>query len=158
MKTLSLILSVVMLVIFAVVPHSDVMNYALYSNCELVNRLVFSFLHGSWAHILVNLYCFLTLVFMCNANVQKFLLALVCAITIPSFLLSATPIVGLSAINYALTGIVVMNSQKAWWFILLNLLIIGATMVMPGIAFMVHLVCFIEGVVIGFLITPRYVK
>lgn len=67
---------------------------------------------------------------------------------------------GISVLNYALAGIQIMESNRWWWLMIINLLIIGAGSMLPGIAFMGHMYGFAVGCVIGILyrifLTPRY--
>lgn len=152
MKTFSLILSLVLILIYAI--FGTLTEYGLYEGCPTENRLTYLFIHGGVGHVLVNCYCLLTLAFLCGLRWWQFLVATIIAMTCVTS--TDIPVVGISTLIYACTGLVVMESKNWWWLTLMNLLFIGASAALSGIAFLQHLTCFGAGLGVGFLFGKRY--
>lgn len=100
-KILALILSVLMLILFFAV--TDKAQYGLsVERHGIANRLCYPFLHANLLHLGLNLWCFLSCVFLLNATMRHMILAFFSAMTMPAT--SVLPTIGLSGVCYSLLG------------------------------------------------------
>lgn len=137
--------------------HDFALSFALSSGSEgVANRLLFNFVHFNFVHLAVNLYSFLFLTLLCNVKWWQFLASIAIAAVIPCHLLCETPIVGLSAIIYAATGMIIFSSSKFWYLLILNLLFISIGFFMPMVSGTTHLWCFALGLAIGLFFVFTY--
>lgn len=151
MKNISLMLCTMLIALYMYgIPDT----YGLSKESLPATRITYLFVHGGVMHLLVNVYSLLTLAFICDSKIWHFVVSMIIAITIPVF--NDVPMIGISTVIYAMTGIIVMGSNRWWWFVLINLLIIGASTMMTGIAFTAHLYCFALGMLVGFLTNKKY--
>lgn len=151
MRNITLLICVALIVLHIIgLPES----YGFSKESEQYTRLTYLFVHGGWLHLLINIYSLLTLAFLCNVKVWQFFVSLFVGVTMPAF--TIIPMVGISTVIYTITGMIIVESKEWWWLAVFNLLIIGAGMFMPGIAFLAHLYCFLVGMIIGFLTSKKY--
>lgn len=159
MKNLSLILTLALVLIHALVPHESALTWGL-SRPNLENtmmvRLTYNFLHAGWMHLAINMYCMLTIAFLMHARVWQFLTALAIASTIPTAMIGGIPILGMSAVNFALCGILMARNRRWPLILILNVIFILATSRIAAIAYSVHLYTMCAGVLIGYMTNPQF--
>lgn len=157
MKTISLLISAMLIMAFILLHSADCSQaYGLSLASPSINRLLYLTLHASILHLVINIYGFLTLTFVLRATSWQMCAATFVAVTIPTDVLSQTPMVGFSTIIYALSGMCLLRSNDWKGLVVINLLLIGAQSFFAGFAVMPHLYCFCMGCAIGFIFTPRY--
>lgn len=157
MKTISLLISAMLITAYIWSPSTDwSQSFGLSLASPSTNRLLYFTLHANILHVMVNVYAFLTLSFLCRARIWQMCAAILIAATIPAITLSPTPMVGFSTIVYAMAGMVILGGSDWRWLAFCNLLLIGAQSFFAGFAVMPHLYCFCMGCAIGFIFTPRY--
>lgn len=156
MKNLSLIISLLMIASYCLLPTQVATSMSLSSESPIWTRLSFQMIHASIPHLIVNTICLLTLAFITNASAKQFVIATLISTTIPDAIIADTPTCGISALNFALTGLVVMNSRRYMTYLFINIMAIIPTFWMPHIAAAIHLYCFLMGAFVSFLITPRF--
>lgn len=149
-KIVSLILSLLIFCLLIV----DVTNWAnvgVYKGCNIAQRLSYSFFHANLLHAFLNVWCFLSVVFFFRISIYRLILSYIIAITIPTFCLSTTATVGLSAMVYFLFGSIsftVKNKLRYHFWIFLYIAIGFFT---PNTNTIIHLYCYLIGVVFAFL-------
>ena len=164
MKRFSLYLSLACIVIWIASclfdsVHSLLMLCGLSSSGHgLLQRIYFSFIHFGFLHLFVNIYSFLTLALLCRMRIWQFIASLIVAASIPAPLLVDLPVVGLSAIIYAATGIIISSSCRFWSLLVINMLIISAGFFFPFVAAPIHLWCFALGLMFGFFTAKVHVR
>lgn len=171
-KTTALVLTVVILTIYAVVPAVfpvGLSSVALVPGCSLYARLAYPFFHASFLHALLNCWVLLCLVFYYNIGIGKMLLAYLVAVTIPVRLLCcdivAAPTVGLSSVIFCLFGMTSWLVKRKLYFhcwmagfISLGFLIpylcqlCALTVATPNN--FLHIYCYVVGLLVGFLNSP----
>ena len=127
---------------------------ALQENAHLMPRLAYHIYHASWTHPLLNLWCLLTLVFKFQVRVTDMLAAYAIAVACPSAILSQTPIVGLSAFNYALMGIITVRHPRPFLCILSAAAAIAVGACFPNVATALHIYAYTAAIAFQLLDTP----
>ena len=147
MKNISLVIAAILIAVYLLQKGNETnMMLTCGSGTLDYRRLSYMMIHANLLHLIINLYTFLSLTFLCNARLMHFLIATIIAATIPNVLLSNIPMCGISVLNYALTGLILFDSKK-WFFLLLtNLAIAALGMLFGGIAAVPH----IYGLIVGF--------
>lgn len=150
-KTLALIIAVVVILVYIFSPF-NVFDVGLYYGCGLGQRLAYSFFHTNIFHLIINLWCFLYIAFLCRISLFRLFFAYVIAVTIPLSLLIHLsdlffqPSVGLSAIVFFLLGSMSFEVSNKWrwqkWMI--PYLLIG--LLLPNVNGVGHLYCYTVGV------------
>ena len=148
---------------------------ALSPDCSLLARLAYSFFHASILHAVINCWCLLTIVFIYDVPLCYLAIAYAIAATFPTCLStvpSAFPLgltVGLSAVCFALMGMVSFQTKRKAYFHtwVLSLILVGFTL--PYICFVcgytiatpnsiLHLYSYVAGLMVGFLNSPAHAK
>ena len=171
-KTAALVLTAVILLIYAVVPvasASVLSSVALYDGCPFYAHLLYPFFHASLLHALLNCWALLILVFYYNIGIWKMLLAYLIAVTVPVRLLCcvivAASTVGLSAVVFSLLGMASwLVRRKLYYhcwiacFIAMGYLlpylcsVCGYSVATPNN--LLHIYCYVVGLMVGFLNSP----
>lgn len=110
-------------------------------------RLSYSFFHASLLHCLVNVWCFLSCVFLADVSFRKLALAYFAACSAPA--LSATPTIGLSGVCFALLGMVMWQSAgKLRYNMIIGVSVLSVYALCPkAVNNGLHLYCYLLGVV-----------
>ncbi|MGN0875333.1 MAG: rhomboid family intramembrane serine protease [Akkermansia sp.] len=128
---------------------------ALHAGAGLLPRLAYHILHASWPHLLLNTWCLLALTFKFTVTRTDMLAAYLLASSCPSFLLATSPVVGLSAFNYALMGILTLRNPNPALCILTVATAIAIGAAFPHVATSLHLYAYTAGLLYQLLNTPR---
>lgn len=125
-----------------------------YKDCPLPCRFLWVFFHTGFIHAVLNIWCLLALSFYYNTSLRSFLFAYAVCAAIPNFVLSTTPVVGLSGMIFFLFGSLSFSvKRKLYWQSWMGAaLLIG--FFFPGSAAVVHLYCYVVGLLYAFLTTP----
>jgi len=156
MKSLSLTLTLILTLSYLLPTHQQAIDLSLTSTSPCWTRITYMFIHANPAHLIINLFSLLSLVFLANARLTQFLLSALISTTIPAAIIADTPTCGISALNFALTGIIVMHSPRWPRFMIINIIFIIPTYFMPHIASSIHLYALIAGALITYITTPRF--
>lgn len=128
----------------------------LYRGCSMIGRCVYHIFHASIWHALLNLWCFLSIVFIYHVRWLRIIAAYIMAASVPSLLLSDTPVVGLSAVCYALLGLHFssVSSGRRIPYLIHIALYLCVGFILPAVSGFVHLYCFVFGLLMALLNTP----
>ncbi len=135
-------------------------SVGIFPNCDLVNRLVYSFFHANILHATLNVWCLLSLVFIYDITIWRILLAYAVAITVPIGTMSNAidcamlPTVGISGVVYFLFGSISFEVLRKWYFQMWMLVYIGIGFLSTNTNAWLHLYCYIVGVTISLLNKP----
>lgn len=151
----------------------NIETVALYPDCTLSACLTYSFFHASLIHALINCWCLLSIVFIYDVSISYLALAYTIAVTFPITTISATvpsafPLgytVGLSAVCFALMGMVSFQTSRKAYFHTWVLSFLVATTALPFIGSLcgitiatpnsiLHLYSYVAGLLVGFLNSP----
>lgn len=158
-KNISLALAVVIVLLYAVVAvPTDWHSLGIYAHCPLVQRLIYSFFHASWFHVLVNAWCLVAIAFVYDISITNLALSFIIAFTVPSLLLSSVPTVGLSAVLYALCGLSSARAKNKLLFHAWFIAFIAIGFVFRSTNGMIHLYAYAVGCIVGLLTTPLCLK
>ena len=151
-KAAVLIIALAVIVLQIVV--TDVSGYGLSVTSPLWTRLIYSFFHGSWFHLLLNVYVLLTLGFKLDLRMREIFISYILACAAPSFCIGTLPTVGLSGMIYAIFGMRTMRNSNPGSMILNIVLITAVSMFLSHIAWRLHAYCYSCGLLISLLTTP----
>lgn len=150
----------VILPISACIVNPDWTRVGIFVNCNLFNRWIFHFFHASAFHAIINSWCLLAVVFSCNLSLRHFFTAYFIAALAPDIVLSHIPTVGLSAICYALFGLLTWQVRNKLHFASCSLIYIAAGLAAnlilpaPAVNVYIHLYSYLAGLVVGLLDLP----
>lgn len=159
MKLLIIDIALLSLLLFATLSTPTLEWMGLRAGDGFLHHITYMFAHGSWPHLLVNVYSLLVLAFLCNMEPWQMLVSLAVAFGLPEYTLSpAVPVVGLSTWIYCLTGIVILNSRKWLPLLAINLLVLLASSLLfaDRLAVWPHLWCFAMGTIIGLVTAKKF--
>lgn len=170
-KTAALILTAVVIVISLLCHNVAALNVAVSEDTSVSARLLYSFFHASVVHALVNSWCLLSIVFIYDVSLTYLIIAYVIAVTFPAGTLCAVfssagyPTVGLSAICFALLGMVFFQIKRKLYFMawLLSFFTVGC--ILPPLCSLIgisvtypnsiiHIYSYVVGLFVGFLNSP----
>jgi membrane associated rhomboid family serine protease len=122
--------------------------------CSWLARLSYPIFHVNILHALCNAWALITLVFYYDLHWKKIALAFAIAVSIPACFLSATPVVGMSGVCFALMGMTFFVVRRKVMFMSWAAAFLVAGFLLPGVAAMVHVYCYAVGLAVGTLTSP----
>ena len=114
-------------------------------------RLTYHFFHANALHLFLNLWCFLSCVFLADMSAGKLFAAYFIACTAPA--LSPVPTVGFSGVCFALLGFVLWKSRNKLEYnayVLLGI-VLPLVVVPHALNNLLHLYCYAVAVILGAL-------
>lgn len=163
-KAATLILSLACIIICLLTPVMGVslIDMGICSGCSLTARFAYSFFHASVPHALINCWCLLSIAFIYRVSFGYLIAAYIIAVLYPFG--GDIPTVGLSAVCFALMGMVSLQSQRRLYFHAWVLSFIGVSALLAAFLRelisiappnnLLHLYCYVCGIIIGILNTP----
>ncbi len=151
-KRFALIASLLMGVIKAL----PIAPITLHADCLMHERLLYPFFHVTWLHLIVNLWCFLSLVFIYGVRWRHLALAYIIAVTFPTAL-CPLPTMGLSGVCFALMGLWACKVERKGYYQTYIWSFIGLSGIFGGVNMTLHAECFLVGSVMSY-ICWRYQK
>lgn len=122
--------------------------------CDILQRIGYSVFHASFIHAAVNAWCFVSILFLYDVSWWKMSLAYVIAVAVPDCVLSTTPTVGLSAVCFALLGMVAFEVKRKLYYNGCMALYIALGFLFPLVNGWLHLYSYVAGLLVGFLNMP----
>ena len=151
-KITSLVVSLLVVVLlFADRPLSSV---GISAGCDITGRLLYSFYHVNVIHAALNVWCLLSVVFLYDVSIWRMLLSYIAAVTIPSFMLSDMPTVGLSAVVFFLFASISFEVCRKLYYQSWMLFYLIAGFFFPNTNATVHLYCYVCGMLYALLNKP----
>lgn len=125
-------------------------DFGLHSNCSLLERSLYPFIHANILHVIVNIYIFNLCFYKCNMSVRQMVLSFVIGFFAPA---SLSNVVGLSGVCFALFGILFAHIKKGKrvTYLAQVFITILVGLIVPHIAWSVHLFCFAFGLFSGLI-------
>lgn len=154
-KIIALMLSVAFIILSFV--HVDTRHIGMYPGCPLTGRFLYVLFHANILHALCNAYAMLSVVFVFNISLRRFLFCYLIAVSCPLSILSYNmPVIGASGMCYALFGSVLFLTRRRVYFACYFLAFIAIGFFFSNAAVLLHLYCFIVGIIAGFLNAPLW--
>lgn len=122
------------------------------TGCSWTARLSYPIFHVNILHAFCNAWCLISLVFLYDLPWWKTALAFAVAISVPSGLLTSTPVVGMSGACFALMGLTVPVVRRKLMLLGWISLFLVMGFLFTNVAAWVHVYCFIAGIGAGFII------
>lgn len=156
MKTLSLIISAVLIIISATGfdPTTVPSGFPDGSNNYYIFSFLFSLIsHGNIFHCLANCWALLTAAFLMRTRIYEFIISYIIA---QCLMLLPWPqtIIGISGCIYALFAMVSLRRRFLWKFHALMGVFIIISIFIPAFAGWYHLSCYVAGLLVGSFFMP----
>lgn len=168
-KITALVLTVAVLAISC--SELEASRYSVGRDATLLDRMVYSFIHASFLHALLNSWSLIVIVFYFNVSICTMAMAYIIAVAYPAETLShvvgmaGEPTVGLSAVCFALLGSVGFAVRRRIYF---NMCIMACIFMGPAVSrigtmmglemafpnFVIHLYAYAMGLVVSFFNMP----
>lgn len=147
-----LIVAFILLSALVYVPDWNVIG--VFKGCNILQRLVYSFFHASFVHAAVNAWCFVSILFIYEVLWWRLITAYMIAVAAPDIVLSITPTVGLSAVCFALLGMIAFQVKRKLYYNGYMALYIAIGFLFPHVNGWLHLYSYVAGLLVGFLNMP----
>lgn len=141
---------------------------------SLLPRLGYSFFHTSILHASLNAWCLLSIVFLHEVSWRRLAAAYLIAVCVPDFILnlpdirhllsdntslltthySLLPTVGLSALCFALLGLIAFNVGRKLYYQFCMAIYILLGFLFPFVNGWIHLYSYLAGLFVGLLVMP----
>lgn len=131
----------------------------IYKGCGFWNRIAYPFVHSSFIHALLNVWCLLSIIFLYPVSIWTLIGAFIISASFPvdslSFLYdSITPTVGASGVCYALIGRITFLVKRKLYFTAWIIGYIAIGFLFPVCNAWLHLYCYLCGLGVGLLNMP----
>lgn len=147
-QALTLLAVLLCLGMFAISPDTE--NVCLIEGAPWWHRVVYMFCHANAIHLGMNVWAMLYLSFLFPIDTLMLMCAIGCAIVVPNALIGNVPVVGLSGVVFFLLGGIVNIVRNKYKYLLSNFGFIAMGLVLPHIAWGIHLWCFICGLIYAY--------
>lgn len=124
------------------------------AGCGMLQRFGYSFFHASLLHAAINAWCFISILFLYDVTWLYMIIAYIIAVVAPNFVLSSSPTVGLSAVCFALLGMIAFRVQRKIYYNGCMALYIALGFLFPLVNGWLHLYSYVAGLFVGFLNMP----
>lgn len=113
------------------------------------HRLTYHFFHANALHLFLNLWCFLSCVFLADISAGKLFAAYLIACTAPA--LSPVPTVGFSGVCFALLGFIMWQSSNKLRYnaYILASIVLPLAFLPHAVNNLLHLYCYAVAVILG---------
>lgn len=128
------------------------------THCSILQRIIYPLFHASAIHAVANVWCFISVIFIFNISFNYMLTAYLIAVVAPDIVLLSLPTVGLSAVCFALFGIVAFKVKQKLYFNTCMAVYIASGFILPSINGSLHLYSYIVGLLVGLLNMPIQCK
>ena len=114
-------------------------------------RLTYSFFHANALHLILNIWCFLSCVFLADVSFGKLLAAYIIACTAPVF--SPVPTIGFSGVCFALLGFIQWQSRSklSYNISVLSCIALPLLLLPHSVNSLLHAYCYAVAIIIGLL-------
>ena len=124
----------------------------------IAQRLGYSLFHASLFHACINAWCLLSILFLYDVTWMRLSLAFLIAVAVPDFVLSSTPTVGLSAVCFALLGMIAYDVKRKIYYNACMATYLTLGFIFPMVNGWLHLYSYAAGLLVGLLNMPIQCK
>lgn len=118
-------------------------------------RFVYPFQHASIWHVLTNIWCLAFYVFSpLKLGFSRYCLAYLSSVSVPSFLLSSVPVVGMSGCCFFIIGSVSLIVTNKWRFMIMTIALLVLGLPFSSCSVSIHLWGWFCGMLYSLLTTP----
>lgn len=126
----------------------------IYSGCNDYERLLYPFFHANILHAALNVWCLLSVVFLYDISLLRLCFSYLTAVSIPSFLLSDIPTLGLSGAVFFLFASISFEVQRKTYYQSCMAFYLLLGFFLPNTNGMVHMYCYVLGLLYALLNKP----
>lgn len=153
-KTTALILTILLpfIHLLPIDPHC----IGIYEGAPAFTGFSYQFFHASWPHLLINVWCLLSLVFTYDLSMWNLFWAYLISAAISIVPIYGTlPTIGLSGFCFALIGIAgfSVRDKRLYHTWAIGIILLG--FFLSGVNASLHLFCYLAGLFIGWLNKPK---
>lgn len=116
-----------------------------------LSHFTYSFFHANALHLILNIWCFLSCVFLADVSCGKLLAAYLIACTAPA--LSTVPTIGFSGVCFALLGFIMWQSRNklSYNVSVISCIVLPLLLLPHSVNSILHAYCYIVAVIVGLL-------
>lgn len=140
----------VAIVVLSIVP----VRIGAAAGATMTERLAHPFCHANIFHAAANAWCLVSIAHAYRVTVWELLAAYAIAVSVPSFVLSATPTMGLSGACFALIGMMLRKVARRMYYNAFALAFVAIGFLVPAVNAFLHLWCLAVGECIAILNMP----
>lgn len=148
-KALTLLICVAIILLAVITPANAAVGIA--GNSPWWTRFSYPFFHASLIHASLNAWGLYAIVFRYDLLPCHLVIAFCIAAAIPSCLLGITPVLGLSAVFFALAGFASFRVKNTLKWHLYMAALIAAGFAIPSVAALVHLYAYTTAVIVSLI-------
>ena len=138
----------------------DVRDLGTTLGSPLSTRMTYHFFHASVLHAVLNVWCLLSLAFFYHVTATELVLSYCIASLYPVGWMhdvlgaTAVPTVGLSAVCFALMGMVTYRVVRKRYYTACIVTLIGIGFLMPNVNAVIHLYAYLAALLVGLFTEP----
>lgn len=116
-----------------------------------LSHFTYHFFHANALHLILNIWCFLSCVFLADASAGKLFAAYIIACTAPA--LSAVPTIGFSGVCFAMLGFIQWQSRNklSYNVSVISCIVLPLLLLPHSVNSLLHAYCYIVAVIVGLL-------
>ena len=131
--------------------HACASQYSHWAYQPYLSHFTYSFFHANALHLILNIWCFLSCVFLADVSCGKLLAAYLIACTAPA--LSTVPTIGFSGVCFALLGFIMWQSRNklSYNVSVISCIALPLLLLPHSVNSLLHAYCYIVAVIVGLL-------
>lgn len=131
--------------------HACASQYSHLAYQPYLSHFTYSFFHANALHLILNVWCFLSCVFLADISAGKLLAAYIIACTAPVF--SPVPTIGFSGVCFALLGFIQWQSRNklSYNVSVISCIVLPLLLLPHSVNSLLHAYCYIVAVIVGLL-------
>ena len=157
-KVAALLLSLVMLILLftdvspydvGIYAHACASQYSHLAYQPYLSHFTYHFFHANALHLILNIWCFLSCVFLADASAGKLFAAYIIACTAPA--LSAVPTIGFSGVCFAMLGFIQWQSRNklSYNVSVISCIVLPLLLLPHSVNSLLHAYCYAVAVIVG---------
>lgn len=129
--------------------HACASQYSHLAYQPYLSHFTYSFFHANALHLILNVWCFLSCVFLADISAGKLLAAYIIACTAPVF--SPVPTIGFSGVCFALLGFIQWQSRNklSYNVSVISCIVLPLLLLPHSVNSLLHAYCYAVAVIVG---------
>lgn len=131
--------------------HACASQYSHLAYQPYLSHFTYSFFHANALHLILNVWCFLSCVFLADISAGKLLAAYIIACTAPVF--SPVPTIGFSGVCFAMLGFIQWQSRNklSYNVSVISCIVLPLLLLPHSVNSLLHAYCYASAIIVGLL-------